>query len=294
LLGAYWNKIPHFIQKIYERGIIELVKSFPFLQSTFFPLALKPFIVFLASIGIIYLQFSQLAKLEAHTHKLQNEQAYQLEELKTRQNLDVLTKLPRSNFRNLVADWTYLSFLQYFGDVDAREKIGTRLAPNFFDVAVHQDPLFLEMYPYLSASVTLYAGKPERTVQLLEKAAQAMPTEIQPKAYFLWQAKGTDELLFLGRNQAAKDSYEMAANWAERSSDPTTKIIAERSRQTAQFLAANPDSRRARVGAWFNVLTSAVDNTARQLAQQQIHRLGGEISVLSNGAFQVRLPKSDQ
>jgi hypothetical protein len=282
------------MQIFYKKGITELVKSFPFLQSTFLPLALKPIIIFLASIGIIYLQFSQLAKLEAHTHKLQNKQAYQLEELKTQQNLEVLTKFPRSNFRNLVADWTFLSFLQYFGDADAREKTGTRLAPNFFDVAVHQDPLFLEMYPYLSASVTLYAGKPERTVQLLEKAAQAIPTKIKPKAYFLWQAKGTDELLFLGENKAAKGSYEMAANWAERSSDPTTKVVAERSRQTAQFLAANPDSRRARVGAWFNVLTSAVDNNARQLAQQQIHRLGGEIYVLSNGAFQVRLPKSDK
>jgi hypothetical protein len=77
-----------------------------------------------------------------------------------------------------------------------------------------------------------------------------------------------------------------------RLNDFPRQAIAARSRQTAQFLATNPDSRRARVGAWYNILTNAIDDRTRQFAAKQIQALGGTI-IQKNGAFQVKLPHSD-
>jgi hypothetical protein len=245
-----------------------------------------------ASISI-YLQHNQFKEIEAHKRKKLSKLIYKHEENQTKESLKLLAKLPTFDFDNLIGDWTYLNFLQYFGDDDARKNLGYGIASNFFDIIVAKDPNFLDMYPYLSASITLYAGEPQKTVSLLEKGAQEIPPSKHPQAYFLWQSKGTDELLFLGKNRAAQQSYQMAARWAEQSTDPTLHSIAQSSYRTAQFLASNPDSRRARVGAWFGILTSAINDTSRQLAIKKIESLGGKVSRMQNGAFQVYLPRTD-
>jgi hypothetical protein len=242
--------------------------------------------------GIVWLQVSRLAQLEARANQSQTKAEYLREEQQTQASLQVLAKMPALGFDNLIADWSFLSFIQYFGDDKARPQTGYKVSPEFFKLAVDRDPRFLGMYSYLSAGVTLYAGKPQETVRLLQQGASTIPPAMQPDAYFLWQAKGTDELLFLGRSADARKSYETAAAWASQSPKADLQAIAARSRRTAQFLASNPDSRRARVGAWFNILTNAIDDPTRQFALRQIKALGGTISV-QNGALQVKLPKED-
>ncbi|MGB8697947.1 MAG: hypothetical protein WCD18_00895 [Thermosynechococcaceae cyanobacterium] len=250
------------------------------------------FLLLLTGSGLVWFQLSRLSKLETDANRPRTKAEYVLEERQIKAGLDLLTKMPSLGFSNLIADWTFLNFLQYFGDDQARPQTGYSLAPNFFQQVVDRDPRFLAVYPYLSASVTLYAGQPQTSVRLIEQGAQAIPPAMQPDAYFLWQAKGTDELLFLGRSQDAQRSYEMAADWVERSPDPALRAIAPRSRETARFLASNPNSRRARVGAWSTVLSNAIDDPTRQFALRQIKALGGQISVV-NGALQVKLPKED-
>jgi hypothetical protein len=250
-------------------------------------------LIIMISYGIIvHLQISRLSQLDRKANQPLTKAEYLREEKQTQASLKLLAKLPTFGFDNLVANWSFLNFLQYFGDDQARPKTGYRITPDFFQVIVDRDPRFLVMYPYLSASVSLYGGQPQQTVRLLQKGINAIPPAMQPEAYFLWQAKATDELLFLGRTQDARHSYEMAATWASQSKDPQMVAIAQRSRQTAQFLASNPDSRRARVGSWFNILTNAIDDPTRQFAVKQIKALGGEI-IQRNGAFQVRLPQAD-
>ena len=255
-------------------------------------LFLSAAIILLSYGTIVHLQFSRLSQLDRKADQPLTKAEYLREEQQIKASLQLLAKMPAFGFDNLVANWSFLSFLQYFGDDQARPKTGYRITPDFFKVIVDRDPRFLIMYPYLSASVSLYGGQPQQTVRLLQQGINAIPPAMQPEAYFLWQAKATDELLFLGRTQDARHSYEMAAAWASQSSDPQMAAIAQRSRQTAQFLASNPDSRRARVGSWFNILVDAIDNPTRQLAAKQIKALGGEI-IQRNGAFQVKLPQAD-
>ena len=40
----------------------------------------------------------------------------------------MLKNLPSFGFDNLIADWTFLKFLQYFGDDEARDVTGYDLA----------------------------------------------------------------------------------------------------------------------------------------------------------------------
>jgi hypothetical protein len=257
------------------------------------PQLLVPALIVTLSYGtILHLQMSRLSQLERNASQPLTKSEYRHEEQQTQASLQVMSKLPTFGFDNLVADWSFLNFLQYFGDDQARPKTGYRITPDFFHVMVDRDPHFLGMYPYLSASVSLYGGQPQQTVNMLQQGINAIPPAMQSEAYFLWQAKATDELLFLGRNQDARRSYEMAASWASQSSDPQMQAIAARSLETAQFLATNPDSRRARVGSWYNILTNAIDDRTRQFAAKQIQALGGVI-IQKNGAFQVKLPQAD-
>jgi hypothetical protein len=250
-------------------------------------------LIFLISYGVVaHLQVSRLSQLNRKANQPLTKAAYVREEQQTQTSLKLLAKLPTFGFDNLAADWSFLNFLQYFGDDQARPKTGYRITPDFFQVIVDRDPRFLVMYPYLSASVSLYGGQPQQTVRLLQQGINAIPPAMQPESYFLWQAKATDELLFLGRTQDARHSYEMAASWASQSSDDRMQAIAARSLETAQFLATNPDSRSARVSSWYNILTNAIDDRTRQFAAKQIQALGGTI-IQKNGAFQVKLPHSD-
>jgi hypothetical protein len=253
-----------------------------------------PGIIILAAGSILsLLQIARFSELNEKNIDNKSTAEYLIEEKQIQQRLRAMNKFPKSNFDNFIADWSFLNFIQYFGNDVARKKIGYEVSPDFFEVLINRDPLFLNTYPYLSASVTLFAGNPQKTVNLIERGAQAIPEQLKPEAYFLWQAKGTDELLFLGRNDAARKSYLNAAEWAGLSSDPMLQNIAQRSAQTASFLASNPDSRRARATSWANILTSAIDDGTRRRAASEIRALGGDVVIDAHGQLRISLPKQD-
>lgn len=240
-------------------------------------------------LGITFLQHPKLESLTPKTG-ISKAQA-QREANQSKTQLSLLQKLPSLGFDNLIADWAYLSFLQYFGDGPARQKTGYALVPDYFETIVNRDPRFIKAYLYLSPATSLYAGRPDRTVALMNQGLKSLSPTEQPRSYLVWLYKATDELLFLGDSQAAKNSYEMAAKWASVSTDPDSQRLAKSARRTAKFLAQNPDSKQAQVSAWLMVLSNAVDDATRRLAIQQIQKLGGEVSIDSQGEVKVQLPQ---
>ncbi|MBE9177205.1 hypothetical protein IQ268_01280 [Oculatella sp. LEGE 06141] len=209
-----------------------------------------------------------------------------------RVQLSFLNKAPTFGFNNLLADWLFLDFLQYYGDDEARAKTGYGLSPDYFEVILGRDPYFLEAYTFLSTSSTIYAGMPERSVAIMERSLKAMKPNVPPGSYFAWRQKGIDELLFLGDAEAARRSFETAAEWASQSSLEGSDRVAEMSRQTADFLAKNPNSKSAQIGAWIMVYTTTPDELTRQVAVQRIEALGGQI-VEADGGFSVQMPEQD-
>lgn len=208
-----------------------------------------------------------------------------------RERLNLQRYLPAFGFRNLFSDWIFINFLIYFGDDELRAETDYQLSPQFFEIILDLDPYFADSYLFLTGSTTLYAGQPEKSVSLIERGLESLGPGSPPRSYLVWRYKAIDELLFLGRTAAAQASFETAADWAEQSDDPDATNIGEVSRRTAEFLADDPDSRAAQIGAWTSIFTSAFDERAQALAQQRIEALGGIIEVLPNGAVQVRIPE---
>jgi len=213
----------------------------------------------------------------------------ELEQEKLR--LEILRQTPTFGFKNIIADWVFISFLQYFGDEPARAATGYTLSPDYFEVIVDRDPKFLHIYPFLSTSISMYAARPEEAVSLMKKGLKSLAPKDPPKSYYVWRYKGIDELLFLGDSQAAQHSFATAAEWASTYSDPESENVAAISRQTAQFLAGDPESKSAQISAWMMVVGNAVEDRTRQLAISRIQALGGKITITPQGEVKVQLPR---
>ncbi|NHC34802.1 hypothetical protein [Scytonema millei] len=237
----------------------------------------------------------QVPQLNRLTNKTNTVSLADLQREIKSEKLQLMTmgKLPSFGFSNLVADWTFLNFLQYFGAEADRAKTDYALSPEYFEVILKHDPYFLDAYRFLSSSTTLYAGMPERTIALMNQGLKYLSPKLPSQSYYIWRYKGTDELLFLGNPQAAKQSFKIAAQWANTYSDVESKNVAAISQRTAQFIEKNPLSKSAQISAWTMVLNNAFDNRARKLAIHHIQALGGKVLMTPGGELKVELPKKD-
>ncbi|MGJ3249402.1 MAG: hypothetical protein ACFE0I_25430 [Elainellaceae cyanobacterium] len=243
-------------------------------------------------VGIGALQRPRLARLQDASQTMTQDAAEQAEQAKELQ-LRFLDYAPDFGFDNLMADWVFLNFVQYFGDTPAREHTGYRLSPEYFDVILARDPYFRLGYFFLSASTSLYAGMPQRTVDIIERELPHLSPTLPDKAYYVWRYKGIDELLFLGDTAAARESFTKVTEWASVYSDKESQQIARSSAQTVQFLKSNPDSRSAQISVWTMVFNNAFDEATQQLAINQMRNLGATVSTDENGNLQVSLPKGE-
>lgn len=243
--------------------------------------------------SIACFQFSRLGDISANNQRKGSSSNYHLDDSRQAASIRLFKKFPTFGFDNLVADWAFLSYLQYFGDRTARKSTGYNLSPDFFDVLVSHDPRFISPYYFLSTSTSLYAGQPDRSVELMEKALQSLSPQSDPNAYLVWLYKATDELLFLGDNKSARNSYQKVVEWAQANGDLESQRLSSLSARTARFLANKPNSKSAQIDAWLLVFVNAVDDVGRQRALENIKRLGGEIFFRENGGVSVKHPIED-
>jgi hypothetical protein len=249
-------------------------------------------VALLCIMAVGVLQIPQLNRLK-NKPKTSSLEALRQEVNLEQLHLDLLQKTPAFGYDNLLADWMFLNFLQYFGDDEARDLTGYSLSPKYFESIVDRDPRFLGAYIGLSTSISLYAGMPEKSVALMEKGLKSMSPQSPPKSYYVWRYKGIDELLFLGNAQGARQSFEKAAEWASNYSDEESKYITALSSKTAQFLSRNPKSKFAQVNTWAMVLTNTTDTRARKIAISRIEALGGKVILTPEGVVKIRLPPKD-
>lgn len=240
-----------------------------------------------SGIGVFLLQNQ---RFEVVVEQLKNPTQAELER-QTQQESDrlaVLKSLPSFDFDNLVADWAMLNFLYYFGDTEIRNRTSYTLALEYFQVILDRDPYFQVAYFFLSASTSLYAGRPDRAVALMEEKLPLLSPTTPEKSYYVWRYKATDELLFLGRKESACQAYLKAVEWATIDGSEEALLMAERSQETADFLAEDLDSRNAQISAWGAILGNAFDEATQLFAIQNIQRLGGSVEQLPNGRYAVR------
>jgi hypothetical protein len=244
--------------------------------------------ILLSLLGIVYLQQQNLADQKTTTAAtygaaIENDQFF----------LDTQARMPNLGFGNILADWAYLRFVQYFGDKEARGATGHGLVPQFFKIIVDDDPRFLQAFLMLSGANTLYAFDPQTSVTLLDKVIEQITPQLSYLAPYIWSYKGVDEMLFLGDNKAAQHSYEMAGKWAKERGGKDDLAVAKRNAETAAFLAKNPDSKKARVAAWMSIMENALDDKVREQAVKEIRALGGKVEITKSGELMIIFPEKD-
>lgn len=242
--------------------------------------------IIFCSLSLIKLQQKQLAQ----NVLTQDKNTYLKQEQYLQTAVKLQQKMPVFGFDNLFADWTYLQFIQYFGDTEARENTGYSVVTNYFENIVDRDPNFVQAHLVISSANSLFAAQPEKTVDLLNQVLATVTPEVPNYPFLLWTYKATDEILFLGNLGAAKNSYEMAAEWASMRNDDLGKELSSRYLDTAKFLASNPNSTDAQIGAWVNVLSQAQDLKTQQHVIKQLEELGAEVSITEAGEIKIIRP----
>ncbi|PSB03429.1 hypothetical protein [Merismopedia glauca] len=243
-------------------------------------------------VAVVQLQTPRLEKLRTGD-SLNTPEVLKRETAADKQRLQLWQKVPGFGFDNLVADWIFLQFVQYFGDENARDVTGYQNSPDYFDTIINRDPKFLYPYFYLSTSVAGYLGMPEKSIALMNEGLKSVSPKVPDRAYYIWRYKGLDELLYLGDGKTAQKSFAKATEWARQYSDDESRNFAEISQASADFLARNPASKIAQVGNWEIVLRSAVDKRTRDRAIREIQRLGGKVNISPEGQLTITLPKQD-
>lgn len=236
-----------------------------------------------ALVGVVSLQRSQLTRPSLWSSD--PKQAEQQEAVKLR----LLKQLPTFGFDNLVADWTFLSFLQYYGDTAVRDQAGYALSPQYFDIITRLDPRFVDIYLFLSGSISYQLGEPQVAVNLMDRGTAALSPQITPKAFQVWRFKGLDQLLLLGDVPGSIHSHEMAAKWVQ---GTPYQALAPLFEQTVAFLRRDPNSVPVRFQAWVSIYYQAGavgDKTTQERANREILALGGQRSV-KDGQVHFALP----
>ncbi len=244
----------------------------------------------IAAIGGI--QYTTLEYLTSENNNIyaQSQQEYVSQETA---QIKAVKEMPSFGFGNTLANWSFLQFLQYFGDDGQRQHSGYGLSPIFLDSVLTHDPYYRPFYIFLSESTTFYAGMPDKTVEMIDKGLSSFGEQKPSDSYYIWRYKGTDELLFLNDGDEAQHSFEMAAQWAAESDDAGSQQMAALSAQTAAYLASNPASMEAKVNAWSSVLTTAIDDATRERAVAQIRALGGDVVFSEDGGIKVEFAQQD-
>jgi tetratricopeptide (TPR) repeat protein len=241
---------------------------------------------------VVALQTPQLATLKHQANPL-SKADLQREETKTKVQLALMKTLPTFGFDNLIADLHFMDFLQYFGDGEVRSQAGYGAAVDYFDVILDRDPWFIMGYYYLSNTASLYAGQPDRSVEIMDRGLKSFSPRVPDRGYYIWRMKAVDELLFLGKVSDAQRSMLTAAEWARQNPDAESQRVAQISQDTANHLAHNPNSKQAQFAAWNMVLSSAVDEMAIKRAIAEIRSLGGKVTTGADGQLKVNAPPKD-
>jgi hypothetical protein len=247
---------------------------------------------FLCICGVTLLQFQRMQGLTAN-RKSDQIQAIKRDLKLEETRLNLLKQLPTFGFDNIVADWTFLGFAQYFGDDEARKNTGYSLSPKYFEIILKHDPRFVSAYLALSTSTSMYAALPETSVEITQQGLKQLSPWDPANSYYIWRYKAIDELLFLADSQAAKNSFQSAANWAKKHPDPESQQSAFISEKTAKFLSKNPNSKNAQISAWVMVLQNGVDPETQKRAIKGIEKLGGKVVKTAEGQNKVLFPQKE-
>lgn len=242
-----------------------------------------------AIVGVLALQQQNLEQVQ----KRINEPQYVTQANMDDRELAVTRFLPSFGFNNLLADWVFLRFIQYFGDTEVREATNYELCPTYFGVVINHDPRFADAVNYLDVCTSIFAGYPKESIGYMQQSLATMKPKMDAvtlRPYYIWRSLGIAQLLFLGKPLLAAQSYETAIQWAKPYDDPMSQQFINNIQQSVNFLRTNPDSTVPQIGAWASVLGNNPDKRMLKRVIKEVEALGGKVEVSSDGSVRLIAP----
>ena len=232
---------------------------------------LKVTIATAAIAGIIKLQQPQLQQLSARDVASPEDQRQEA------LNLSLMARSPSFGLDNILADWAFLNFVQYDGDVVTRKAVGYSLAPKYFEMITRLDPRFVDSYVFLSSIMSYQMGMPKEAIALMDRGTSALTAKDDPRAFLVWRLKGLDQLLMVNDLEASQFSYDQAGDWALASSDVSVREVGPIFKQTAEFIRTDPNNKTVLLWSWSAIYDQAVvtrDEVTKARAREMLLKIG--------------------
>lgn len=178
---------------------------------------------------------------------------------------------PKLGFHNLASDLLWLRFVQYMGDVEARQQNGYRLANQFLQEITDIDPHFEKAYLMANLALANKNGRIDQAEQLLEKGAKH-----NFKSYQIWQYRGFLHFMYTGDYAQAAECFQQNAWLAVAAEGNRKQPWANYWWLLGKYLSTNRPTPWLLRKMWKEVYYSApeTDTDTRRLALQRLRTLG--------------------
>jgi len=176
---------------------------------------------------------------------------------------------PAFGYDNLLADFVWMRFAQYYGDQRSRQMSGYKLSYEYLDVITDRDPKFEKAYLAANFSVANKMGRTDLAEKLLTKGVRN-----NPDSYLIWQYRGFLHLLYTGAPDKAAFSFKQNAIIAVAREGNAKQAWGNYWWQMGSYLESNQPSVWQLRTIWNEVFNSAPDGETKILALGQLKKLG--------------------
>ncbi len=162
---------------------------------------------------------------------------------------------------NLWADWYWLQFVQYFGDVQARDQTNFDYCDDYLTLITTLDPQFTGAYAASAYSVAEMQEEPQKALDLMEKGIRLNEGKKLTYLWYLYQRAAGVSFLYL------KDTRKAAQYLEKASREPgAPKVLGS---FAASFYGATNDLERA-IPLRINFYLSAPNAEQQKRGQQKL------------------------
>jgi tetratricopeptide (TPR) repeat protein len=188
--------------------------------------------------------------------------------------------LPSFGFRNIIADFYWLQFLQYYGDNKARSRSGYRFSYDYLKAITDRDPHFDTAYLFVNLAVTYQMGRPDLSEKLFLKGIAS-----NPNSYQIWQARGFLHFLYTGDLKKAAYAFRRNAGLAVAQEGNAKQRWANYWIGIAKAIEVpDIDTRYTRRKIWEEIYANTSDKQVKKMALVHLKPLGAV--ALPDGSLQ--------
>lgn len=164
---------------------------------------------------------------------------------------------------NLVADWYWLQYVQYFGDTKAREKTNFDYCDDYLELVTAIDPKFVKAYAAASYAVAGMQEDPDKALKILSRGILLNPSA--PDSWELYRNYAGVAFLY-------KKDLPTAAKYFIKAADAPGAPVVFRSFAAAFYNKMN-DKERA-ISLWIQYYKEAPSQELKDKTKKKLTDLG--------------------